>query len=53
MSVDRTKKATPLKDELSEKDLDKVAGGDKNATKDNTRPTESLSLNFTKIVFKD
>ena len=40
------------KDELSEKDLAKVTGGDKsNTTKPaSNTPTESISLNFTKTT---
>ena len=51
MSIDQTMTFNPLKDELSDKELDRVTGGDKSATKD-TPPVEALSLNFTRIAFK-
>jgi hypothetical protein len=38
------------KDELSDKDMEKVTGGGTNTTKGTSgSPSESLSLNFTKI----
>jgi bacteriocin-like protein len=50
MSIDQTKKTETSKDELSEKELDNVVGGDtKNSPKGSDLPKESLSLNFTKI----
>ena len=51
MSIDRTPTFNPLKDELSDKELDRVTGGDKSTTKD-TLPVETLSFNFTKVAFK-
>jgi bacteriocin-like protein len=51
MRIDRIMKNFTSKDELSEKELDKVTGGDKSSTtKGNTLPTESVSFNFTKIM---
>jgi len=38
------------KDELSDKDLAKVTGGGKNATK-STTVSESFTLNFTEVKF--
>jgi len=51
--LDKAKSATPFDHELTEQELNKVTGGGgKNAggAKD-TGPTESLSLNFTKVVW--
>jgi bacteriocin-like protein len=56
MSIDQTKKTKTKtsKDELSEKELDNVVGGKtKNSPKGNDLPTESLSLNFTKISYSN
>ena len=38
------------KDELTDKELAKVTGGDKSAS---DRPAETLSLNFTKVEYKN
>jgi bacteriocin-like protein len=38
------------KDELSDQDLANVTGGDKSAI---DRPAETLSLNFTKVEYKN
>ena len=49
-------KTEPMsKDELSDKDLANVAGGGKNDTTKSASdtPQESLSLNFTKIEYKN
>ena len=39
----------PFDYELTEGELDQVSGGGKNSG--SSRPTESLSLNFTKVMF--
>jgi bacteriocin-like protein len=53
-SIDTINRASRFDHELNEQELDKVTGGGGKTTtgKDATdRPSESLSLNFTKVVW--